>query len=58
MAMLDVKIFMGKESDDSVVKSYLTTAADGWRTRRIWRNCGASKMRRNDAARMENTDKE
>ena len=30
-AMLVAKIFMGKELDDSVVKSYLTTAADGKR---------------------------
>ena len=27
--MLVAKIFMGKELDDSVVKSYFTTAADG-----------------------------
>jgi len=31
VAMLVAKIFMGKELDDSVVKSYLTTAADGKR---------------------------
>ena len=98
-AMLVAKIFMGKELDDSVVKSYFTTAADGkrynviyyalemilavgfrvrgvrgmqkgtrrsttcgamrkrgLRTRRIWRNCDESRMRRNDAARMENAD--
>ena len=30
-AMLVAKIFMGKELDDSVVKSYFTTAADGKR---------------------------
>ena len=111
-------ILKEKELDESVVKSYFTTAADGkrynviyyalemilavgfrvrgvrgtqfrqwanahlseylvkrsrpnvtrnltvcarrkrqdWRTRRTWRNCGELRQRRNDAARMENTD--
>ena len=90
ISMLIAKIFAEKELDDSVVKSYLTTATDGKRynviyyaleamkkrslfplkdmrrlttfgarrrqglqTRRTWRSCGESRMRRNDAARYE-----
>ena len=92
-------ILKEKELDESVVKSYFTTAADGkrynviyyalemilavgfrvrgvrgmqkgtrrsttcgarrkrgLRTRWIWKNCDESRMRRNDAARMENAD--
>ena len=83
-------ILAEKELDESVVKSYYTTAADGKRynviyyaleamkkrslfpqkdtrslttfgarrrqglqTRRTWRSCGESRMRRSDAARHE-----
>ena len=58
--MLIAKIFTEKELDDSVVKPYLTTAADGARrrqglqTRRTWRSCDESRTKPSGVVRMKN----